>query len=415
MDDEYKWAGVEDPKIMITTSRDPSSRLKMFAKEMKLIFPGAQRMNRGNHEVVTLVKACRANEVTDLVILHETRGQPDGMIVCHLPFGPTAYFTLYNVVMRHDIPDIGTMSEAFPHLIFHNFSSRLGKRVSDILKYLFPVPKDESRRVVTFSNQEDYISFRGVYLGRRVDGKLQLGLLPVVHRQPLHEQRGKPRASSTSKAVEDEETLQARALSAAHQLADAIQHQVHDLLADSVVPTGVVVCCILLACDELLRVEQLPVGPRANLICTQLCVHEHGPGHVLARPGLAEEGVEGVVSAADGLVAGHLAIGLDAVLQAVQLPAGVAYLHTRLAHMDGDALTLKQGGREAGEAVQCTSVATLPAHRADTMTKARRWDLCAFQHQRFGCPQGTCLHTTFINFPTKTTSNRYDVLRLSNP
>lgn len=32
MDDEYKWAGVEDPKIMVTTSRDPSSRLKMFTK-----------------------------------------------------------------------------------------------------------------------------------------------------------------------------------------------------------------------------------------------------------------------------------------------------------------------------------------------------------------------------------------------
>ena len=32
VDDEYRWAGVEDPKIMITTSRDPSSRLKMFAK-----------------------------------------------------------------------------------------------------------------------------------------------------------------------------------------------------------------------------------------------------------------------------------------------------------------------------------------------------------------------------------------------
>lgn len=55
----------------------------------------------------------------------------DGLVVCHLPFGPTAYFTLYNVVMRHDVPDIGTMSEAYPHLIFHNFTSRLGKRVSD--------------------------------------------------------------------------------------------------------------------------------------------------------------------------------------------------------------------------------------------------------------------------------------------
>ncbi len=54
----------------------------------------------------------------------------DGIIVCHLPYGPTAYFSLSNVVMRHDIPDVGTMSEAYPHLIFHNFSSRLGERVS---------------------------------------------------------------------------------------------------------------------------------------------------------------------------------------------------------------------------------------------------------------------------------------------
>ncbi|CAB1320035.1 unnamed protein product [Coregonus sp. 'balchen'] len=51
MDDEYKWAGVEDLKVMVTTSRHPSSRLKMFVKEVKLIFPGAQRMNRGGHEI----------------------------------------------------------------------------------------------------------------------------------------------------------------------------------------------------------------------------------------------------------------------------------------------------------------------------------------------------------------------------
>nr|DBA21189.1 TPA: hypothetical protein GDO54_017877 [Pyxicephalus adspersus] len=160
VDDEYKWAGVEDPKIMITTSRDPSSRLKMFAKEMKLVFPNAQRMNRGKHEVGALVQACKANEVTDLIIVHEHRGMPDGLIVCHLPFGPTAYFTLCNVVMRHDIPDLGTMSEAYPHLIFHNFTSRLGQRVSNILKYLFPVPKEESKRVMTFANKDDFISFR---------------------------------------------------------------------------------------------------------------------------------------------------------------------------------------------------------------------------------------------------------------
>ena len=49
-DDEYRWAGVEDPKIMITTSHDPSARLKKFVKEVRLLFPNAQRLNRGNYE-----------------------------------------------------------------------------------------------------------------------------------------------------------------------------------------------------------------------------------------------------------------------------------------------------------------------------------------------------------------------------
>ena len=53
-------------------------------------------------------------------------------------------------------------------------------------------------------------------------------------------------------------------------------------------------------------------------------VHEDSAGHVLAGAGLAEEGVEGVVSTSDGLVAGHLTIRLDTVLKAVQLPAGIA-------------------------------------------------------------------------------------------
>lgn len=129
-DDEYARGGVYDPKILITTSRDPSSRLQQFSKEMRLVFPNSQRINRGGHVMKEIVDACRANEVTDLVVLHEHRGQPDGMIVSHFPYGPTAYFSLHNVVLRHDIKDQGTVSEAFPHLIFENFNSKLGARVS---------------------------------------------------------------------------------------------------------------------------------------------------------------------------------------------------------------------------------------------------------------------------------------------
>ncbi|KRY36562.1 U3 small nucleolar ribonucleoprotein IMP4 [Trichinella spiralis] len=158
VDDEYRWSGVTDPKIVITTSHDPSSKLKQFAKELKILFPNCQRINRGQYEMKKLVDACRANDVTDFILVQEHRGVPDGITICHLPFGPTAYFTLSNVVMRHDVPDVGKMSEQYPHLIFHNFTSQLGKRVVNILKHLFPVPKEDSRRVVTFSVEDDFIS-----------------------------------------------------------------------------------------------------------------------------------------------------------------------------------------------------------------------------------------------------------------
>lgn len=51
IDDEYKNAGMFDPKVAITTSRDPSSRLKQFAQEIRLIFPNAIRLNRGAHTI----------------------------------------------------------------------------------------------------------------------------------------------------------------------------------------------------------------------------------------------------------------------------------------------------------------------------------------------------------------------------
>ena len=45
-----------------------------------------------------LVETCRSHDFTDIVIVHEHRGEPDGLVVCHLPYGPTAYFGVYNTV-----------------------------------------------------------------------------------------------------------------------------------------------------------------------------------------------------------------------------------------------------------------------------------------------------------------------------
>lgn len=170
-DDEYRWAGVEDPKVVLTTSRDPSARLKMFTKEMRLLIPNCQKINRGGYDFAQLIGACRSNGVTDLLIVQEHRGEPDGLTVCHLPYGPTAYFTISGTVMRHDIPGLGHAPQQYPHLIFHNFKSPLGVRVSSILKYLFPVPKVDSKRVITFANNDDYISMRHHAYKKGEDGK----------------------------------------------------------------------------------------------------------------------------------------------------------------------------------------------------------------------------------------------------
>ena len=128
--------------------------------------------------------------------------------------------------------------------------------------------------------------------------------------------------------------------------------------------TGEVVGSILLAGDQLLGVEQLAVGAGADLVNDGgLEIQEDTAGHMLASTGLGEEGVEGIITATDGLVRGHLqdgqgwsdlvaeaapcsrqlgthlAIRLDPVLQAVELPAGVSDLDTGLTDMDGDDLT----------------------------------------------------------------------------
>lgn len=160
-DDEYATAALAPPRVLVTTSRSPSAPLAQFAKELRLLFPNAQRLNRGNLLLSELVASCRAHGFTDIVVAHETRGRPDGLVVTHLPHGPTALFSVSNCVMRHDVEaPLPNVSEAYPHLVFHNFHSQLGLRLTTVLKHLFPAPRSDSRRVITFANFDDTISVR---------------------------------------------------------------------------------------------------------------------------------------------------------------------------------------------------------------------------------------------------------------
>ena len=73
-----------------------------------------------------------------------------------------------------------------------------------------------------------------------------------------------------------------------------------------------------------------------------LKIDEDGTGNVLASTSLAEESVKAVITTSNGFVRGHLTVRLDAMLKAVELPAGITNLDSGLANVDGDTLTLQE-------------------------------------------------------------------------
>ena len=178
----------------------------------------------------------------------------------------------------------------------------------------------------------------GGNLGGRIDGELQLRLLAIVHGETLHQQRGESRSSSSSEGMEEKESLEASTL--VSKLPDSVQDQINDLLSNGVVTPGIVVGGVLLSIDELLGMVELTVSSNSSLVNdSRLQVYEDSSWNMISTSSLREESLEGVVS--EGLVRGHMTIGLDPMLEAVELPTSIANLTAGLADMDRDTLTLE--------------------------------------------------------------------------
>ena len=76
-------------------------------------------------------------------------------------------------------------------------------------------------------------------LWSRVNTEFKFGLLAIVGRETLEQERTEARASSAAEGVEDKEALETRAV--VRQTADLVHDGVDELLADGVVTTRVVV------------------------------------------------------------------------------------------------------------------------------------------------------------------------------
>ncbi|KRZ60175.1 Brix domain-containing protein F44G4.1 [Trichinella nativa] len=150
------------PKVLLTTSPKAKVVSWKLCYEFHRCIPNSHVIGRKGISLKRLISLANSKNYTDIVVVHEDRRSPNGLVLCHLPDGPTAYFKMQNVKLPKDIKNCGKGAVfGNPELVLNNFSTRLGHTVARMLACLFPQdPHFGGRRVVTFHNQRDYIFFR---------------------------------------------------------------------------------------------------------------------------------------------------------------------------------------------------------------------------------------------------------------
>ncbi|XP_033111035.1 ribosome production factor 1-like [Anneissia japonica] len=150
-----------EPKILITTSDRPRSRTMKLCMQLKECIPNTDVYYRRGLALKKIIPQCKARDYTDIIILNEDKGIPTGLLLCHLPNGPTAHFKLTSLKLRKEIKNFSTPTDHKPELVLNNFNTRLGHTVGRLIASLFPHdPEFVGRRAVTFHNQRDFIFFR---------------------------------------------------------------------------------------------------------------------------------------------------------------------------------------------------------------------------------------------------------------
>lgn len=150
-----------EPHVLLTTCTRPSVSSLTFIKELLGVLPCATYYRRGGFALKKIVEYAKNRDFSDLIVVNEDRKVVNGLLISHLPQGPTALFRLSNLRMPAKIKGSVPPNSLRPELVLNNFSTRLGLRVGRMLASLFHQdPAFRGRRVATFHNQRDFIFFR---------------------------------------------------------------------------------------------------------------------------------------------------------------------------------------------------------------------------------------------------------------
>ncbi|KAL4634917.1 ribosome production factor 1 [Arapaima gigas] len=151
-----------NPKVLITTSDRPKGRTVRFCEQLATVIPNSHVYYRRGLALKKVIPQCIGRGFTYLMVINQDRQVPNGLVLCHLPDGPTAHFKVSSVRLRKEMKRCGKKpTEHSPEVILNNFTTRLGHSIGRLFAALFPHdPEFVGRQVATFHNQRDFIFFR---------------------------------------------------------------------------------------------------------------------------------------------------------------------------------------------------------------------------------------------------------------
>ncbi|KAH0571294.1 Brix domain-containing protein [Spironucleus salmonicida] len=159
----------QNPKVALTIEQYKWSHQHKRSVAMKddliSIFGGVfEYVERGDYKKKCIREFCcelYQQGYTSVFMIQETIRGPTHCLMIALPYGPSAYYRLYEYDLRKDLKGAGKPTFAPPEIIMTNFNTRLGRRVGRLIQQnLSQKEAIQARQVVTFHNQRDNIFMR---------------------------------------------------------------------------------------------------------------------------------------------------------------------------------------------------------------------------------------------------------------
>lgn len=92
-----------EPRVLITSSDRPSLRSNLLMKELHKCIPNSDIKLRSGIAVKKIVSRAAEEGYTAILVVHEDRKIPNGLLIINLPDGPSASFKLSSFRRGYDI------------------------------------------------------------------------------------------------------------------------------------------------------------------------------------------------------------------------------------------------------------------------------------------------------------------------